>query len=161
MRLPPVLKFSKGVNYLPVLDPSLQGTGRSEKKRTPGLIFGSPAAGTPARRGGALARRPATAGPPGATPKPISACFMRRGYFFWRAYLPTENTLNGRRPRLVHGPRAGPAPRPRAHLRGSESDLLVVSSESCGLASRAVSESRPSCPMLRCKSQLHRSSTAA
>ena len=54
MRLPPVLKFSKGVKYLPVLDPSLQGTGRSEKKRTPGLIFGSPAAGTPVRRGGAF-----------------------------------------------------------------------------------------------------------
>jgi hypothetical protein len=79
MRLPPVLKFSKGVKYLPVLDPSLQGTGRSEKKRTPGLIFGSPAAGTPVRRGDELDRRPATAGPPGATPKPICACFMRRG----------------------------------------------------------------------------------
>ena len=50
-----------------------------KKKRTPGLIFGSPAAGTPVRRGGALVRRPATAGPPGATPKPISACFMGRG----------------------------------------------------------------------------------
>ncbi len=25
MRLPPVLKFSKATNYLPVLDPSLQG----------------------------------------------------------------------------------------------------------------------------------------
>jgi hypothetical protein len=28
--------------------------------------------------------------------------------FFWEAYLPIENTLNGKRPRLVHGPRAGP-----------------------------------------------------
>ena len=28
MRLPPVLKFSKGVNYLPVLDPSLQAGRR-------------------------------------------------------------------------------------------------------------------------------------
>ena len=42
-------------------------------------IFGSPAAGTPVRRGGALVRRPATAGPPGATPKPIAGCFMTRG----------------------------------------------------------------------------------
>ncbi len=50
-----------------------------EKKRTPGLIFGSPVAGAPVRRGGALVRRPATAGPPGATLKPISACFMGRG----------------------------------------------------------------------------------
>ena len=31
--------------------------------------------------------------------------------FFWKAYLPIENTLNGKRPRLVHGPRAGPTPR--------------------------------------------------
>ena len=54
----------------------LQGTGWSKKKRTPGPIFGSPAAGTPVRRGGALVRRPATAGPPGATPKLISACFI-------------------------------------------------------------------------------------
>jgi hypothetical protein len=30
---------------------------------------------------------------------------------FWKAYLPIENTLNGKRPRLVHRPRAGPAPR--------------------------------------------------
>ena len=31
--------------------------------------------------------------------------------FFWKAYyLPIENTLNGKRPRLVHGPRAGPTP---------------------------------------------------
>ncbi len=29
----------------------------------------------------------------------------------WKAYLPIENTLNGKRPRLVHRPRAGPAPR--------------------------------------------------
>ena len=36
MRLPPVLKFSKGMNYLPVLDPSPQGTGRSEKKTDSG-----------------------------------------------------------------------------------------------------------------------------
>jgi len=79
MRLPPVLKFSKGVNYLPVLDPSRQGTGRSEKKRTPGLIFGSPVAGTPVRRGGALVRRPATAGPPGATPKTNSGVFYEAG----------------------------------------------------------------------------------
>ena len=28
--------------------------------------------------------------------------------FFGRAYLPIENTLDGKRPRLVHGPRAGP-----------------------------------------------------
>ncbi len=28
--------------------------------------------------------------------------------FFWKACLPIENTLHGRRPRLVHGPRAGP-----------------------------------------------------
>ena len=28
--------------------------------------------------------------------------------FFWKAYLPIENTLNGKRPRLVHRPRAGP-----------------------------------------------------
>ncbi len=82
MRLPPVWKFLKGMNYLPVLDPALQGTGRSEKKRTPGLIFGSPAAGTPVRRGGALVRRPATAGPPGATLKPMPACFMTRGCSF-------------------------------------------------------------------------------
>ena len=67
------------VKYLPVLHPSLQGTRRPKKKRTPGPIFGSPAAGTPVRRGGALVRRPATAGPPGATPKPICACFMGRG----------------------------------------------------------------------------------
>ena len=67
------------VKYLPVLHPSLQGTRRPKKKRTPGPIFGSPAAGTPVRRGGALVRRPATAGPPGATPKPISACFIGRG----------------------------------------------------------------------------------
>ena len=39
MRLPSVLKFSKGVNYLPVLDPSLQGTGRSEKKTDSGPDF--------------------------------------------------------------------------------------------------------------------------
>ncbi len=26
----------------------------------------------------------------------------------WKAYLPIENTLNGKRPRLVHRPRAGP-----------------------------------------------------
>ena len=58
MRLPPVLKFSKGLNYLPVLNPALQGTGRSEKKRTPGLIFGSPAAGTPVRRGGRIGSPP-------------------------------------------------------------------------------------------------------
>ncbi len=50
-----------------------------EKKTDSGPIFGSPAAGTPVRRGGALVRRPATAGPPGATLKPISACFMTRG----------------------------------------------------------------------------------
>ncbi len=31
-----------------------------------------------------------------------------RLFFFWKAYLPIENTLNGKRPRLVHGPRAGP-----------------------------------------------------
>ncbi len=30
--------------------------------------------------------------------------------FFWEAYLPTENTLNGNRPRLVKRPRAGPTP---------------------------------------------------
>jgi hypothetical protein len=35
-----------------------------EKKRTVGPIFGSPAAGTPVRRGGALVHRPAPAGPP-------------------------------------------------------------------------------------------------
>jgi hypothetical protein len=29
--------------------------------------------------------------------------------FFWKAYLQIENTLNGKRPRLVHGPRAGPS----------------------------------------------------
>ena len=67
------------VNYLSVLQPFLQGTGWSKKKRTPGPIFGSPVAGTPVRRGGALVRRPATAGPPGATPKPMSGCFMTRG----------------------------------------------------------------------------------
>jgi len=67
------------VKYLCVLQPFLQGTGWSEKKRTPGPIFGSPVAGTPVRRGGALVRRPAAAGPPGATPKPIGACFMTRG----------------------------------------------------------------------------------
>jgi hypothetical protein len=67
------------VKYLSVLQPFLQGTGWSKKKRTPGPIFGSPVAGTPVRRGGALVRRPATAGPPGATLKPIGACFMRRG----------------------------------------------------------------------------------
>ena len=35
---------------------------------------------------------------------------MASGYhrFFWKAYLPIENTLNGKRPRLVHRPRAGP-----------------------------------------------------
>jgi hypothetical protein len=53
---------------------------RVEKNRTPGPIFGSPVAGTPVRRGGALVRRPATAGPPGATLKAIgAACFMTRG----------------------------------------------------------------------------------
>jgi hypothetical protein len=31
---------------------------------------------------------------------------------FWKAYLPIENTLNGKRPRrLAHRPRAGPTPR--------------------------------------------------
>ncbi len=30
--------------------------------------------------------------------------------FFWKAYLPIENTLNGKRPRLVHRPRAGSTP---------------------------------------------------
>ena len=64
--------------YLGVLHPFLQCTG-VEKKRTPGPIFGSPVAGTPVRRGGALVRRPATAGPPGATLKPIPACFIGRG----------------------------------------------------------------------------------
>ncbi len=53
-----------------------------EKKRTPGPIFGSPVAGTPVRRGGALVRRPATAGPPGATPKPIAGRFIGRGCTF-------------------------------------------------------------------------------
>lgn len=67
------------VKYLSVLPPFLRSTGWSKKKRTPGPIFGSPAAGTPVRRGGALVRRPATAGPPGATLKPICACFMTRG----------------------------------------------------------------------------------
>ena len=67
------------VKYLSVLQPFLQGTGWSKKKRTPGPIFGSPVAGTPVRRGGALVRRPATAGPPGATLKPMPACFMGRG----------------------------------------------------------------------------------
>ena len=104
MRLPSVLKFSKGVKYLPVLDPSLQGTGRSEKKRTPGLIFGSPAAGTPVRRGGALVRRPATAGPPGATLKPICACFMTRGCRCTDA-LPKEHLVETSRAGL---PLAGP-----------------------------------------------------
>ena len=28
-------------------------------------------------------------------------------FFFWKAYLPIENTLNGKRPSLVHRPRAG------------------------------------------------------
>ena len=45
------------VKYLGVLLPFLQGTGWSKKKRTPGPIFGSPVAGTPVRRGGALVRR--------------------------------------------------------------------------------------------------------
>ena len=67
------------MKYLGVFDPLLRGPQWSQKKRTPGPIFGSPAAGTPVRREGALVRRPATAGPPGATPKPISACFMGRG----------------------------------------------------------------------------------
>ena len=67
------------VKYLGVFDPLLRGPQWSQKKRTPGTIFGSPVAGTPVRRGGALVRRPATAGPPGATPKPICACFMGRG----------------------------------------------------------------------------------
>ena len=67
------------VKYLPVSDPFLQATGWSKKKRTPGPIFGSPAAGTPVRRGGALVRRPATAGPPGATPNRREGCFMTRG----------------------------------------------------------------------------------
>ena len=65
--------------YLGALEPFLQGTGWSEKKRTPGPIFGSPVAGTPVRRGGALVRRPATAGPPGATPNRREGCFMTRG----------------------------------------------------------------------------------
>ena len=65
--------------YLGVFDPFLRSTGWSKKKRTPGPIFGSPVAGTPVRRGGALVRRPATAGPPGATLKPMPACFMTRG----------------------------------------------------------------------------------
>jgi hypothetical protein len=69
------------VKYLSVLPPFLRSTGWSKKKRTPGPIFGSPAAGpgTPVRRGRALARRPATAGPPGANPKPMSGCFIGRG----------------------------------------------------------------------------------
>jgi hypothetical protein len=32
--------------------------------------------------------------------------------FFWKACLPIENTLHGRRPSLVHRPRAGPTPPP-------------------------------------------------
>ena len=36
------------------------------------------------------------------------ASSAQSGLFFWKAYLPIENTLNGKRPRLVHGPRAGP-----------------------------------------------------
>ena len=75
----PVLKLSKGMKYLPVLDPFPKGTRRSQKKRTQGPIFGSPAAGTPVRRGGALAHRPATAGPPGATPNRRAGCFIGRG----------------------------------------------------------------------------------
>ena len=59
--------------------PAGYGTGWSKKKRTQGPIFGSPVAGTPVRRGGALVRRPATAGPPGATPKPIRPSFIGRG----------------------------------------------------------------------------------
>ncbi len=61
-----------------------------EKKATQGPIFGSPAAGTPLRRGSALARRPAIARPPGdgsaarRDPKPKT----RRGVFYgaglWR-----------------------------------------------------------------------------
>ena len=32
-------------------------------------------------------------------------------FFGKHIYRSIENTLNGKRPRLVHGPRAGPAPR--------------------------------------------------
>jgi hypothetical protein len=40
--------------------------------------------------------------------------------FFWEAYLPIENTPNGKRPRLVHRPRAGPweGPQVRVHVVG-------------------------------------------
>ena len=38
-------------------------------------------------------------------------------FFFWKAYLPIEDTLNGKRPRLVHGPRAGSTPRGASKLR--------------------------------------------
>ena len=67
------------VKYLSVLHPFLQATGWWKKKRTSGPIFGSPAAGTPVRRGGTLVRRPATAGPPGATPNRRAGCFIGRG----------------------------------------------------------------------------------
>jgi hypothetical protein len=36
----------------------------------------------------------------------------RAADFFWKAYLPIENTLNGKRPSLVHRPRAGSTPVP-------------------------------------------------
>ena len=50
-----------------------------EKKTDSGPDFRLTRSRHPVRRGGALVRRPATAGPPGATLKPICACFMRRG----------------------------------------------------------------------------------
>ena len=37
---------------------------------------------------------------------------------FGKANLPIENTLNGKRPRLVHGPRAGPGHAGSAHASG-------------------------------------------
>jgi hypothetical protein len=77
--------------------------------------------------------------PPG--PGPAGQGQGRRGQghrqvtpFFWKAYLPIENTLNGKRPRLVHGPRAGPTPGgQKAMVRCHAWDLRRMINRSAGV----------------------------
>jgi hypothetical protein len=49
----------------------------------------------------------------------------KSGIGAWKAYLPTENTLNGKRPRLVHRPRAGR----ESGLRGNGNSMGISGSE--------------------------------